>query len=333
MTLQDDARRLIGYHVVASDDEDLGTVEEVFYDNRTHNPEFVSVKSAGMFGRRESLVPLQGSQVSGEQLRVPFDKQRVKDAPDVGSGRDISPGEGEELYQHYGLRSSDVPAQQTGGPDTAARTGTAGTADAAADASAETAGTKDDATDAKDAMGVEDAHDTTTMDATAMPGAAEDAEADRMDGPRTDLAADTHTDTPSEARMGETAAAGEDAEEIVVTRSEERMHVGTERLEADRIHVHRRIETEDVERAVMVSREDVEILREPITDTDRVHASDLAEDELEIILYEERPVVSTESVPVERVRIKKTANRGQETVRARVRKERIDIMRDRDGAA
>ena len=103
------------------------------------------------------------------------------------------------------------------------------------------------------------------------------------------------------------------------------MHVGTERHEADRIHVLRRVETEDIERSVPISREDVQISREPITDTDRVHATDLGEDEMEIILYEERPVVSTESVPVERVRIKKTTNRSQEIVRGRIRKERVDI--------
>lgn len=117
MTMQEDARQMIGFHVITSDDEDLGTVERVYLDNRTHQPEFVSVKSGGLFGRRESLVPLQGSHVSGEQLRLPFDKQKIKDAPDVGNSKDISPQEGEQLYDHYGLRSAGVPAQQTGEAD------------------------------------------------------------------------------------------------------------------------------------------------------------------------------------------------------------------------
>lgn len=178
--MQEDARQMIGFHVITSDDEDLGTVERVYLDNRTQQPEFVSVKSGGLFGRRESLVPLQGSRVSGEQLRLPFDKQKVKDAPDVGNANDISPQEGAQLYEHYGLRGTSVPAQQTGEADRIGDGGRAG-----------------DRTDAE--------ADTTDMKVATGSDPRADAGADR---PGNDSGTGTGLGTPAAAGIGTAAATG-----------------------------------------------------------------------------------------------------------------------------
>ena len=359
MTMQDDARQMIGFHVIASDDEDLGTVERVYLDNRTQQPEFVSVKGGGLFGRRESLVPLQGSRVSGEQLRVPFDKQMVKDAPDVGSANDISPEEGERLYHHYGLRSADVPAQQKGEADsmsdrgmdrTGDRTDMAAGTGMAAGPDTRMAARPGTGMDAEPDTGMDAEHDagmdTQTSGAPAAAGpapAAVDepapAMADRAAtephaaaGDRTSASAPADAAGPADRRVASARAwddDGDQAGEIVVTRYEEKMHVGTERHEAGRARIHKRIEMEDVERVVPVSREEIQVIREPISENERMApgagGTDSGDDEHVIILYAERPVVSTERVPVERVRISKSRTQDQETVRGQIRKERIDV--------
>jgi len=57
----------------------------------------------------------------------------------------------------------------------------------------------------------------------------------------------------------------------------------------------------------------------------------LSEEEHEVVLNEERPVVTTEAVPVERVRLSKEQVQDEETVTADVRKEQIDMEGDNAG--
>jgi uncharacterized protein (TIGR02271 family) len=76
-----------------------------------------------------------------------------------------------------------------------------------------------------------------------------------------------------------------------------------------------------------VRREEVRVVREPITDANRDAAPsgpDLSGEEHEVTLHEERPVVEKETVPVERIRLDKDVVTDEETVSADVRKERID---------
>ncbi|MDG9709582.1 PRC and DUF2382 domain-containing protein [Streptomyces sp. DH10] len=126
------------------------------------------------------------------------------------------------------------------------------------------------------------------------------------------------TDTPST----DTGASGDDA----MTRSEERMHVGTERREAGRARLRKYVVTEEVQQTVPVRREEVRVEREPITDENRdaaLSGPDISEAEHEVTLHEERPVTETETVPVERVRMTTEEQTDEETVRGQVRKEEI----------
>jgi uncharacterized protein (TIGR02271 family) len=112
-----------------------------------------------------------------------------------------------------------------------------------------------------------------------------------------------------------------------MTRSEERMHVGVERRETGRARLRKYVVTEDVEQTVPLRHEEVRIEREPITDANRGDAlkgMEIGEAEHEVILHEERPVVDTEAVPVERVRLTTEEHTEQEVVHGRVRKERIE---------
>ncbi len=113
-----------------------------------------------------------------------------------------------------------------------------------------------------------------------------------------------------------------------MTRSEERLRVGTERVETGRARLRKFVVTENVTQTVPVSHEEIRVEREPITDANVDAAMDgpaISEEEHEVVLHSERPVVAKETVPVERVRVDTETVTGQETVSDDVRKEQIDL--------
>ena len=112
-----------------------------------------------------------------------------------------------------------------------------------------------------------------------------------------------------------------------MTRSEERLRVGTETVEAGRARLRKRIVTEQVTATVPVTREQATVTREPITAANMPKAMDgpaISEEEHEVVLHQDVPVVAKEVVPVERVRLAKDTVTEQQTVSEQVRKEQID---------
>lgn len=115
--------------------------------------------------------------------------------------------------------------------------------------------------------------------------------------------------------------------EDAMTRSEERLDVGTERERTGRAQLRKYVVTEQEQVSVPVQREEVRLDRTPITEANRDAAysgADLTESEHEVTLHAERPVVRTETVPVEQVRLGKQTVTEQEQVAGTVRKERIE---------
>lgn len=112
-----------------------------------------------------------------------------------------------------------------------------------------------------------------------------------------------------------------------MTRSEERLRVGTESVPAGRARLRKYVVTENVTRTVPVSHEEVRVEREPITEGNRDAAfsgPDISEEEHEVTLRAEQPVVEKEAVPVERVRLGTETVTEQREVNEQVRKEQID---------
>jgi uncharacterized protein (TIGR02271 family) len=136
---------------------------------------------------------------------------------------------------------------------------------------------------------------------------------------------DTHTGE------GDTSAQGYDTSgpttDDAMTRSEERLHVGTESGPAGRARLRKYVVTENVTTTVPVSHEEVRLEREPITDANRdaaLSGADISEEEHEVILQAERPVVAKETVPVERVRLATETVTEEHQINEEVRKEQID---------
>jgi uncharacterized protein (TIGR02271 family) len=259
-----------GRNLIDRDGDKVGSIENVYLDDETGRPEWLTVKT-GLFGTRSTFVPIAEARAEGDDVRVPYEKAHVKDAPNVDADGALSQEEESQLYRHYGLgyseRASDSGLAEHGSAGTGGVTG----------AGAEI---RDDATTGRGTVGED------------------------VSGPETDNA---------------------------MTRSEEEVAVGTRSREAGRVRLRKHVVTENVTKTVPVTREEVRVEREPITDSNVDNALDgpeISEEEHEVTLHAEEPVVEKRAVPKERVRLDRDTVTDEETVSEEVRKERIEAQGD-----
>ena len=239
-----------GRTVVDQDGDKIGKLEEIYLDQETDQPEWAVVHT-GLFGTKQTFIPIREAKPNGEDVQVPFEKGHVKGAPAIEPEGQLSQQEEETLYRHYGYEYSEARSD-TGLPE-----GEAGT---------------------------------TGRDTS---------------GPTTDDA---------------------------MTRSEEEVRVGTASQERGRVRLKKYVVTEQVQQTVPVQREEVRLEREPITEGNVDQAMDgpaISEEEHEVVLHEEQPVVEKRVVPKERVRMDKDTVTEERQVSEEVRKEQIDVDGER----
>ena len=109
---------LIGCNVTDAEGSKIGTVGQVFVDPATGRPNWATVRT-GFFGLSESFVPLdQADEVDGE-LRVPYTKDVVKDAPRIDTDHELQDSEEDDLYAYYqGYGGGTYGGDSTAGYDT-----------------------------------------------------------------------------------------------------------------------------------------------------------------------------------------------------------------------
>ena len=171
--------------------------------------------------------------------------------------------------------------------------------------------------------GLTETKDVTTYDTgrhaaagAAGAGAAGAAGAGAAAGERRDV-----KDVETDAAAAGAAATDKDA----IIRSEEQLNVEKDRVESGQVRLRKYVvnETETVE--VPVEREEVRVVREPITDADRANFDGkIGEQEASVTLHEERVNVNKESVPVEKVSLEKDTVQDTERVSEELRKGRFD---------
>jgi uncharacterized protein (TIGR02271 family) len=269
-----------GRKLVDRDGDKIGTIEEVYLDRSSGEPEWLAVKT-GLFGSNLSFVPIRDASAKGDDVRVQHEKDLVKDAPNVEADGELSPEEERRLYQHYGRSDYD-----------------------------DWSDTSEDRTEG--VLG----RDRRDRFAEGRGGDADrERDLDREGDARGTVGRDTSGPTTDDA----------------MTRSEEELRVGTERRETGRARLRKYVVTEDVQETVPVEREEVRVDREPISDANRDAALDgpeISEEEHEVTLHAEEPVVEKRTVPKERVRLDKDVHRDEETVNEQVREERIEAEGD-----
>jgi uncharacterized protein (TIGR02271 family) len=127
-TTRDDVLSWRGQTMVDSDGDKIGTIDEIYLDAETNEPEW-AVVSTGLFGNKQSFVPIGDGSSTGDGVRVPFDKATVKDAPKIDPDGRLSQDEERDLYRHYGREYSDYSGEGGSGISTGGTTGDAGLLD------------------------------------------------------------------------------------------------------------------------------------------------------------------------------------------------------------
>ncbi|GAB2470044.1 PRC and DUF2382 domain-containing protein [Luteococcus sediminum] len=240
--------------VIDSEGNKVGDVGQVYLDDATGRPEWVTVRT-GLFGMKETFVPLQGENVSNGEIHVPYTKDQIKGAPSIDPEGHITEAEEAELYRYYSIKQD---------------------------------------------LGAYEGRDAVATDRVA-----------------TDRVATDRVDTDRDANL-----------EGDIIRHEERLNVGKEEVETGRVHIRKHVVNEQQSVQVPVEREELRVERTPIADGEVVRGGRLEEGETEVVLHEERPVVSKETVGVEKVSVGKETVVENETVTANVAKEQIEVDRD-----
>lgn len=97
-----DSSDLRGRTVRGSNGKVLGRVVRVYLDELTDKPVWVTVR-LGALGRSECFVPIGTSRLDEPELRVPYSRDTVRDAPLVDPLPRIDIGAEIELHRYYGL--------------------------------------------------------------------------------------------------------------------------------------------------------------------------------------------------------------------------------------
>jgi uncharacterized protein YrrD len=95
-----DAYGLRGCTMVDRDGDKIGKIDDVYDDRQSGRPAWALVNT-GLFGSKKTFVPLHGAQPDGDDVRVPLEKARVKDAPSIEADGELSEREERELFTHY----------------------------------------------------------------------------------------------------------------------------------------------------------------------------------------------------------------------------------------
>nr|WP_042186481.1 PRC and DUF2382 domain-containing protein [Kibdelosporangium sp. MJ126-NF4]CEL17308.1 putative conserved domain protein [Kibdelosporangium sp. MJ126-NF4] len=256
-------QELVGTEVYDTQGERVGKVATVYLSDESRQPEWVTVHT-GLFGHKESFVPLAGAQSATDGLHVNWGKDKIKEAPRIDADGRLSAQESMNLYDYYG-----IPVQRG-----------------------------DDGMRGQQGMQGQQGQQ-------GMQG---------MQG--------------QQAKQGQRGKHGHEGDQVM-TRSEEQLKVGTQRVETGRVRLRKHVVTEEQQVTVPVSHEEVRIEREPV-DPRNAGKSKIGEEEQEVVLHAEKPVVAKESVPVEQVRMRTEDVTEQQQVRDKVRKERIDVDRPKE---
>lgn len=257
--------------VYDSNGDKIGKVNQVYTDDTTGDPQFVTVNT-GLFGTRESFVPVRGATARGNDIHVPYTKDFVKDAPNIDADGHMEESEQDQLFRYYdysgggystGMGDQDV---STGMGDRDVSTGVGGMGDTALDRDRDVDldRTDDDSIVRREEqlrVGTERVetgrlrirkHVVTEQETVTVPVEREEFEVVRepLDG------------TSSSGSLGD--------DEIAVTTHEERPVVDKQVVDAERIGVEKRTVTDQERVSAEVAKEQIDVDRDGgITDTGR----------------------------------------------------------------
>ena len=319
--------------VVDRESATVGTIETFYLDQASGLPTWALVHT-GWLGDRRSFVPLAAAvEVDGE-IRLPYTKAQIREAPAVASDGELGADDELALVGHYGLHDlrGAVPERPR---ETEVAEATGPSAVAAARREPHPAASGAPEREGSPAAGtVAPVVHTPHLHTPHLHTSGPDTSGPDTSGPDT---SGPHTPGPDTSRTGSAADPGDaglpgdpgDAG-LVVTRSEEELVVGR-RTRVRRLRLRKYVVTEYVTRTIPVRRERVrleEVAADTVVDGGADDWDDPAPDgatQLEVVLYREEPEIRLRPVPVERARLVKRRVSEQRTITEELRKERVEV--------
>lgn len=102
-------------HVIDPGGGKIGSIGRFYVDDATSRPGWVTAHT-GLFGRRETFIPLKGAMVTGNNIVVDYTKDRVKDAPSIDPDEHLDVDDEQRLFEYYGIAGvAGIWSQETGG--------------------------------------------------------------------------------------------------------------------------------------------------------------------------------------------------------------------------
>ncbi|HEV3462840.1 MAG TPA: PRC-barrel domain-containing protein, partial [Actinomycetota bacterium] len=88
--------------VVDRDSATVGTIQTFYLDQVSGLPTWALVHT-GWLGDRRSLVPLANAVEADGEIRLPYTKAQIREAPEAASGNELTADDELALAGHYGL--------------------------------------------------------------------------------------------------------------------------------------------------------------------------------------------------------------------------------------
>lgn len=318
-----------GSDVYASDGDKIGKVEEIYYDEATRQPEWIGI-GTGFLRMKRVVVPVQGASIRDDCLWVPYGKDQVKDSPDIDDD-EITTDQEQQLATYYGLGYS-YQSSETGMPTMA------GTGPVNVDESMRTAPPVMEATEGDVGRFSREPEQGENL-ATGTTAGWTGVDVDRSAAERTTMGTgtmesgatghagwtDTNVSGAGTFTGGTTGVTGTTGEETL-TVSEEELRIGKRETEAGRVRLRKWVESTPVSEQVELRQETAYVEREPINQP--VSSASIGEQEVDVSLRREEPVVQKEVVARERVSIGKDVETETTTVSDEVRREHVEVEGD-----
>lgn len=250
--------------VYDSTGDKIGSVNQVYTDDTTGAPQFVTVNT-GLFGTRESFVPVRGATARGDEIHVPYTKDFVKDAPGIDADGHMEESEQDELFRYYDYSGGDRDTTTYDRDTTAGVGGVGGLDDGSLDRDRDLdrdRGTDDESIVRREEqlrVGTERVesgrlrirkHVVTEQQTVTVPVEREEFEVVRE---------------PLDGTATSGGALGDD--EITITTHEERPVVDKQVVDAERIGVEKRTVTDQERVSADVSKEEIDIDQDGTTGT------------------------------------------------------------------
>lgn len=93
---------LYSHVVIDSAGEKIGPVGQVYLDNTSGLPTWVTAKT-GLFGTKQIFIPLQYAQIAGGEILLPYERRFVLGAPLLDVDRSLTVKDESDLCKYYGI--------------------------------------------------------------------------------------------------------------------------------------------------------------------------------------------------------------------------------------